>query len=154
MSLEVFIHGPGYGETIILRWKNQKGESEGALVDGYSVASGDVDGDENESHWLADRLHQLGLHHLQFLAVTHPHNDHLCGLSDALRAWGGTIGEAWYWNQLAPKFYIEYFDRLRTRVKNDVHTADWKCEWPGEDVRKLIVLLHDRKIVRGPRPSL
>jgi hypothetical protein len=146
VSLELFIHGPGYGETIILRWRNKVGAWEGALIDGYSVPLFGNGAPEAREQWLASRLRELGLSRLRFLAITHPHDDHLCGLAAALREWSGEIEEAWYWNHLAAPLYLEYFDRLFSAYGGE--------EGPGEQVAELLYFLHDRTQVKRLRPIL
>lgn len=106
MSLEVFIYGPGYGEAILLRWRDSNGFV-GALVDGGLNAQ-----------QLRELLRDRQLSRLRFVAATHPHQDHIQGLGRALFHQPPTqpkpppVDQLWWWGGLAASAYVFYFEQL------------------------------------------
>lgn len=147
MSLEMHVYGPGFGETIILQWQAADGSYEGILVDGYAGMS------SGES-WLTEELHQLGLTKLRLLVLTHPHQDHIGGLAEALRAWGGKIDQAWYWNHLSPRLYGSYFHHYEHQLRKKGRWTEGQQWHVGDDVRDLLILLHEKKRVGTVRAVL
>lgn len=72
MPLDLWIYGPGYGETIFMAWDDPKkpGEKRAAVVDHY--------GGHLETHSpVIAKWRELGEPALAFVAATHPHFDHL-----------------------------------------------------------------------------
>lgn len=106
MALDVHICGPGFGEMILLRWE-ENGSPRAALVDIYSP-SPDVDP-------LMDWLETQGVRHLSFVAITHPHLDHINNAGAVLRRFAGRIDHVWFWPGLNQAAYAMYFNKLACR---------------------------------------
>jgi len=104
MSLDVFVCGPGFGETIVLRWQ-ENGKTCGALVDAYAGARG-----LPLINWLKD----LGIESLAFVVVTHPHLDHFWNLHSVIVHFAGKVDVMWWWGGLQSSYYIAYFNHLKT----------------------------------------
>jgi hypothetical protein len=72
MPLDLWIYGPGYGETIFMAWDDpaKAGNKRAAVVDHY--------GGPSETHSpIITKWKELGEPPLAFVAATHPHFDHL-----------------------------------------------------------------------------
>jgi len=110
MSLDVFIHGPGFGEAVILRWQGPTGPLAG-LIDCLG---------QDEGGWMATRLSELGITHLEFLVATHPHLDHVGGMASAMRRIGWAVDHFRWWGGLAPQTLVEYYDRLKEQTGSEL----------------------------------
>ncbi len=123
MSLEVHIYGPGFGETIFLRWPVEGGGWRGALVDGHSSQDG---------AWLAGKLRELNLTELEFVTATHPHLDHIRNLAAGLERSGIRLAQGFYWPPFTPGYLIQFFDRLAAQRQGELpETAEMIRQWFG-----------------------
>ena len=123
MSLEVHIYGPGFGETIFLRWPRSGGGWHGALVDAHSPDDG---------QWLAQKLRILGLTELEFVVATHPHLDHILNLAAGLERSAVSVGCGFFWPPFMDTSWIQFFDRLAAQRDGDLpKTAKMIRQWFG-----------------------
>jgi hypothetical protein len=123
MSLEIHIYGPGFGETIFLRWPARGGGWHGALVDSCSPDDG---------LWLEKKLRSLELNALQFVVATHPHLDHIEGLGAGLARSGIRSEHLFYWPGLSSEYWIQFYDTLGSQKGGDLKgTAQMVREWFG-----------------------
>lgn len=121
MSLEVHVYGPGYGETIFLRWKDGSAWR-GAVVDAHSP------GDSGQ--WLADRLKAFELAELEFALATHPHLDHILNFAAGLELAGIHPLHGCYWPGLSSNYWIQFFERLAAqRPRAHLETARMVRQW-------------------------
>ena len=100
--LDVIVNGPGFGESIILRWQHG-GEIRGALVDCYAPHSGRV---------INDWLDELEIGRLEFVVASHPHLDHIYNTHYILRHFDGRIGRLCWWGGLSHGSYVAYYKRM------------------------------------------
>src|SRR5579872_1579112 len=120
-SLEIHVYGPGFGETIFLRWPARRGSWQGALIDAYSPDDG---------AWVATKLQELGLRELEFVVATHPHLDHIQGLAAGLDRAGVRARNLYYWPGISAKMWIQFFDRLAAQRGGDLPTtAEMVRQW-------------------------
>lgn len=110
MPLDIYIHGPGFGEMVLLRWREGK-ELRAALVDVYCPNS--------KLDPFLSWLRLQGVHRLAFIALTHPHLDHICNADAILRAYEGRVDRLWRWPGLDQPSYIAYFTRLARTFSSD-----------------------------------
>jgi hypothetical protein len=103
MALDLYIHGPGFGEMILMRWKEGR-KAHAAIVDVHCPNS-KVD---RLLLWL-DNEH---VRHLSFIAITHPHLDHIRNADEVLRAYKKRVARLWYWPGLNQAAYLPFFNRL------------------------------------------
>jgi beta-lactamase superfamily II metal-dependent hydrolase len=94
---------------ILLRW-DENGSSRAALIDAYSP-TGKVGS-------LVKWLRGIGVGGFTFVAVTHPHLDHLFNLDGILSAFVGNVEYAWFWPGLNQAAYVMYFNKLARRFPN------------------------------------
>jgi len=81
--LSIFLIGCGYGESIVLKWGNDRF----GVVDCYSHRTGESDFPKISNPTIS-LLKKLNASQLEFLAVTHPHEDHVRGLVDLMKNFG------------------------------------------------------------------
>jgi beta-lactamase superfamily II metal-dependent hydrolase len=110
MPLDIYIHGPAFGEMILLRWEEDN-EPRAALMDVHCPAS--------RLDPLLSWLEMEGVHHLAFIAITHPHLDHIRNADGILRAYEGRVDRLWYWPGLNQAAYVAYFNRLARAFDTD-----------------------------------
>lgn len=123
MSLEIHIYGPGFGETIFLRWPNSDGRWCGALVDAYSP---------NDGVWMAEKLRSLELDSLQFAVVTHPHLDHIGGLGAGLYRQKIRAKRLFYWPGVSSDYWVQFFNVLARQKGGELKgIAKMVDEWFG-----------------------
>jgi len=72
MALDLWIYGPGYGETTVLVWDEADGSKKAAIVDNYGGNSA-----KGQPALLCLGQKQYGNPPLAFVAATHPHLDHV-----------------------------------------------------------------------------
>jgi beta-lactamase superfamily II metal-dependent hydrolase len=102
MPLDLYIHGPGFGEMILMRWK-EGNKTRAAMVDVYCPTS-----KLERFLWWLKLKH---IHRLAFMAITHPHLDHLLNADDILRAYKKRVDRLWVWPGPNQAAYIPYFNR-------------------------------------------
>ena len=76
--IEVHVFGAKIGESIVLRWPGQVW----GVVDNYTPTL-----KRPESNPVVGFLKERGVTHLEFLCLTHPHDDHYKGMSHLLEAY-------------------------------------------------------------------
>ncbi|MFN4032212.1 MAG: MBL fold metallo-hydrolase [Fimbriimonadales bacterium] len=79
-ALQVVFLDVGQGDSAVVMFPNGKT----MLIDG---------GETHQGRGLVDKLHQLGVQHIDWLVATHPHSDHIGGLIEVLRRM--PVGEVW-----------------------------------------------------------
>jgi len=103
--MEIAIFGSSYGESIVLRIEGPGGQKCG-VIDCYAP---DLEGGENPV------LKQLaawgGTETLDFLIVTHPHEDHLRGAGQLLSSIK-KVGFIGWWGGTSPTYATAYFEQL------------------------------------------
>ena len=110
MSLEVHIYGPGYGETILLRWPKAGGGWHGAIVDAH--APGD------KGIWLVEKLKNLKLTALEFVVATHPHLDHIHNFAAGLKRSGVSVEHGFFWPPFLDTSWIRFFNQLAAQEED------------------------------------
>lgn len=85
-TLEIHILNSGIGESIILKLPNGKW----GVVDCYSPSLRD-----NQANPTLHFLKKNNIHELEFLCITHPHDDHYRGMSQIIKYYGNNIKEFW-----------------------------------------------------------
>ena len=123
MSLEFHVYGPGFGETIFLRWSGGHDNWRGALVDAHSNRDG---------QWLADKLRELGLAELDFVVATHPHLDHIRNLAAGLKRSSIRVQRVLYWPPFNDSTWFRFYDRLAAQEGGHLsETAEMIHQWFG-----------------------
>lgn len=123
MSLEVHIYGPGFGETIFLRWPKAGGGWHGALVDAHCPRGGE---------WLAGKLRELELTELEFVVATHPHLDHIRNFAAGLHRSEVSVAQGFYWPGLSASYALIFFGRLADQnPEAHLETAKMIRQWFG-----------------------
>lgn len=113
MSLDIHICGPGFGEMVLLCW-NEGGTRRAGLIDFYAES-------ENIDPLLNNWFSPEGVDHLAFVAVTHPHLDHLRNVHALLRKKRGKVERIWRWPGLDEDFLIPYFGKLAKAFPESVN---------------------------------
>src|ERR1043166_9460132 len=111
MALDVIINGPGFGETIILRWHSDRGYR-AALIDCHAPANGE---------FLLNWLRELGIDTLEFIAITNPDLDHIYNADRILCAFAGRVGQLIWWGGLEASSYVIYFQKLARSLVPSSH---------------------------------
>lgn len=93
MALEIFVLGPGVGESIAVSLPN----GEWGVVDAYGDPAPDADSE------ILHLLRSRGVQQLRFLCWTHPHDDHSSGLPSLLAEFRGRVQELWRFDSPAPQ---------------------------------------------------
>jgi len=75
-ALEIHVFGAGKGESVVLAWPGNRW----GVVDCYARSLGDP-----SSNPTLQFLRSRGVSELEFLCLTHPHDDHFRGMSQLLR---------------------------------------------------------------------
>lgn len=101
MPLDLYIYGPGYGESIILHWHSD-GVEGCMVVDAFLPKQGEG--------WTLQKLRALGIRRVDLLAATHPHLDHVRFIHRVVAEF--SIGAVWWWGGWDKALYAEYFDLL------------------------------------------
>lgn len=109
MPLDIHIVGAGFGEMILLLWE-EDGERRAALVDGYSPKPNVAP--------LIRWFRTAGVKRFSFVAVTHPHLDHLFNLDAVLSEFSGCIDYLWFWPGLDQACTINYFNKVAQRFSH------------------------------------
>lgn len=117
MGLDLWIYGPGYGETIIMAWDDAtvEGGKSAAVIDHYGGAAA--------AHSPALRQwNALGKPPLAFAAATHPHFDHIRNYHKVLEAAGEGLQHIFWWGG----FTIDYTKRRHEAIarRSPVHGRD------------------------------
>jgi hypothetical protein len=102
VPLEVYVCGPGFGETVVLMWQ-EGGTRCAALVDCFAGPRG---------QFLISWLQELGVDHLSFVVASHPHVDHIFNMYHVLARYQGEIGRFWWWGGMGEIDTITYFRKL------------------------------------------
>ena len=114
MPLDLYVVGPGFGESVILKWTDGDTQKAG-IVDIYGYSEGGP---------LIRFLEELDIECLSFVVLTHPHLDHLSGAAQVLRAFEGRVERFWWWGGLAFHTYVAFFDKLaHQRAAQDLELA-------------------------------
>ena len=84
MLIDVWIYGPGFGESILLIWDadsstSNKPRRQAAIIDCYG-------GRHHDDHQALRQWSKEGKPDVVFVAVTHPHLDHIRGAGVVMRA--------------------------------------------------------------------
>lgn len=106
-ALAIHIIGPGLGESIVVEFPNRQV----GVIDAYSSdlqATGtEAIRDANPTFRFLDEV--LKPKELQFLAYTHPHEDHGRGFRQILTAYSGRIRELWLFDSWDSHALGDYF---------------------------------------------
>ena len=129
MALDVHICGAGFGEMILLRWR-----------EGSTLCAGLIDCYSNSSNVrpLIRWLTELGVERLAFIAVTHPHLDHLLRLDQILAAFSGRVDYLWVWPGVEPVKAMIYFKKLAKEFPNSPNML-------GRRANAVMALFDERK---------
>ncbi|MCX6880796.1 MAG: hypothetical protein NTW21_44390 [Verrucomicrobia bacterium] len=125
MILDLFICGPGYGETIICRWE-EEGRLHAGVIDCYGP---------NYGLTVYDWLLELEISQLEFLCVTHPHLDHIYNAYWVLELLEGSVSQLWWWGGLTPDAYIVFCDKLAAACGG----GEGRLRSRAESVRRLFI---------------
>ncbi|MDA0812147.1 MAG: hypothetical protein O3C21_07160 [Verrucomicrobia bacterium] len=109
MGLDLWIHGPGYGESIVLVWDESKSDGSSrraAVIDSY----GDVRTPQDS--FACRKLKELGDPPLAFVCGTHPHFDHVATLHDLLGQHAARIERVFWWGGHHRSVVGAYFGAL------------------------------------------
>lgn len=126
MPLELWIHGPGYGESIVLAWDE--------LRIGRNVRCAAV----IDACWVEDDLDpfvcrmldspEVSAEKIPFVACTHPHDDHISGMSELISSVGsrGTprlfykkVERVLWWGGHHRSVMMSYLSALLHQAKDD-----------------------------------
>lgn len=146
--LHVHILGAGVGESIVLRTPYGKW----GVVDCYARSL-----DDPLTNPTLCLLRELGVAELEFLCLTHPHEDHFRGMSQILRAM--PVSYFWRFGAMSPgdlSLLVEYLvlqaDRSKARAAvgnaREFHAI---LRLVREGARKRRRTLHQKRVV-GPQP--
>lgn len=117
-NLNIFVINKGLGESIILKTPEDKW----GVIDCYS---------SNLSNSIFNPvlkfLNDNEVKELEFIALTHPHNDHYRGLSQILKHFRGRIKKFWRFSGINPKF-------LKWLKENKINI---KSKNPGENILEI-----------------
>ena len=128
--LSVVVFGPGHGESILIRLPN----GDFGVVDGCGD-SGDL-GDGNPVLALLDRA---GVENLRFVALTHPHEDHVLGLDELIQRFKPAC--LWWAGAEHPKTFDRYLELLREK-RTKAPRADRPP--PDKTIEKTLRAVHDQ----------
>jgi hypothetical protein len=145
MALDIWIHGAGYGESIVLAW-DEAGGLQGtrrrhAVIDSYQRNRSGVPSMET---FALRVLKANGADRLAFAVGTHPHFDHLATLPEVLAHFGSSVERVFWWGGHHRSVVGAYFDAFyehsirtgqgdRSRaVRAQREFIAWVCELAGD----------------------
>lgn len=109
MALDIWVYGPGYGETIVLCWDEENKEGDRTRVAAVIDCFG---GEETRENPALKRLKELGNPVIAFVAVTHPHFDHLRNFHRVLIDHQHRIERIYWWGGLDAAYAIKRYHGL------------------------------------------
>jgi len=140
MPIGVHVLGPGYGETIVLDLP----DNSLGVVDTYR---------QREGRFPALDFIRNGLpgprRSLRFLAVTHPHSDHCCGITQLSEA--VSVGEWWVYDSLPHENVREFFRQLV--ILGAIDAVDDALRLPPGTISLETLRLYDRVMEHARRPD-
>jgi beta-lactamase superfamily II metal-dependent hydrolase len=92
-DLAIFVLNVGDGDALVIRFPALTSSSGPGLPATTLVSAAVVDSASGAK--TSALLASLGIDHLRFICATHPHSDHIDGLKQVLRGFGGPVDEYW-----------------------------------------------------------
>lgn len=124
MTMDIYISGPGFGESIILIWE-EAGIKKAAIIDCYAPGPHGT----LFIKWIKE---ELNIDHLAFIVATHPHTDHITNMHKLMQAYHGKMDWFWWWGGLSESQYIFYFKKLARTLKSEIEDLNLRANTVAE----------------------
>ncbi|HEY0548406.1 MAG TPA: hypothetical protein VGF13_02325 [Verrucomicrobiae bacterium] len=109
MGLDVWIYGPGYGESILMAWDALPNKEGTARRTAFIDCHGGIDFDE---HPAIVQWGKMGCPDVAWVAITHPHMDHIRNASTMMAVAGCNAETLLWWGGVTMERLEAFYSKL------------------------------------------